>query len=77
MVEGSCLRGAVRFKAKAMSGIFACHRSMCRKASGRHAGFFLVAPRKAVPSHGAHSPTSARRSPPSSSPPLSCTQAKR
>ncbi len=47
-VRGSCLCGAVRFSAKAMSGIVECHCAMCRKAAGGHAGFFFVAMRDEV-----------------------------
>ncbi|MEQ8379947.1 GFA family protein [Parvibaculum sp.] len=63
MVEGSCLCGAVRFKAKAMSGIVECHCSMCRKAAGGHAGFFFVARRKDVTWEGAEHLTTYRSSP--------------
>ncbi len=48
MIEGSCLCGSVRFRAKRMSGIVECHCTMCRKAAGGHAGFFFTAFRDEV-----------------------------
>lgn len=62
-VTGTCLCGAVRFRAKRMSGIVECHCSMCRKAAGGHAGFFFVAMRDEVTWEGAEHLTVHRSSP--------------
>ena len=63
MIEGSCLCGAVRFSAKAMSGIVECHCAMCRKAAGGHAGFFFVSFRRDVTWQGAEHLTQYESSP--------------
>lgn len=62
-IEGSCLCGAVRFRATAMSGIVRCHCSMCRKAAGGAAGAFFVARRGDVTWQGEEYLTLYRSSP--------------
>ncbi|PKQ08245.1 MAG: aldehyde-activating protein [Alphaproteobacteria bacterium HGW-Alphaproteobacteria-11] len=63
MIEGSCLCGAVRFRAMRMSGIVVCHCSMCRKAAGGAAGAFFVARRDEVTWEGAEHLASYKSSP--------------
>lgn len=63
MIEGSCLCGAVRFRAMRMSGIVTCHCSMCRKAAGGAAGAFFVARRDEVTWEGAEHLASYKSSP--------------
>ena len=63
MIEGSCLCGAVRFRAKRISGIVTCHCTMCRKAAGGAAGAFCVALRDEVTWEGAEHLTVHQSSP--------------
>lgn len=63
MIEGSCLCGALRFRAKRVSGIVTCHCSMCRKAAGGAAGAFCVALRDEVTWEGAENLRTYRSSP--------------
>ena len=63
MIEGSCLCGAVRFRARRISGIVICHCSMCRKAAGGAAGAFCVALRDEVTWEGAEHLTVYQSSP--------------
>ena len=63
MIEGSCLCGAVRFRAMRMSGIVSCHCTMCRKAAGGAAGAFFVALRDEVTWEGAEHLASYKSSP--------------